>query len=73
MTIPSHVAEAIGEHLEAIQSHFKNSRVTLLARAVGFDDGSRDLVMTDDDLMKAVKALEIRHANIIRTLPGDDA
>jgi hypothetical protein len=61
-SIPASVGDDIGRHLAAIQSHFTNSKVTFLARAVGFDDGSRDMVMTDDDLSAAIKALEIRRA-----------
>jgi hypothetical protein len=51
--------EDIAGILEVIeQVYFKNSRLTLVARAVGYDDGSRDMIVTGDDLGAVIAALE---------------
>lgn len=51
--------EDIAGILEVIeQVYFKNSRLTLVARAVGYDDGSRDMIVTGDDLGAVISALE---------------
>lgn len=53
--------DIIAEHLEGIKTLFKPGiKVTLLVRTETHPDGSRDLVMTDDDLETAIAALRIR-------------
>lgn len=54
---------AVSEHMEAIVSRFKPGvKITVLVRTPGFPGGERDLLMTDDDLGEAIKAIEIRRA-----------
>lgn len=64
MPLPSHVESEISYHLQEIQRFFKNSKVTLVARAPGFPNGDRDLVMGDDDLDLAIAAIRIRQQTI---------
>lgn len=63
-SLPSHVEDSLCHHLQEIQRHFKNSKVTLVARAPGFPNGDRDLVMGDDDLDEAIAAIRIRQQTI---------
>ena len=57
-------AETAGEHLAAIQALFKPGvKVTLLVRTTTHPDGSRDFILTDDDLNEAIKAIRIRAAS----------
>jgi hypothetical protein len=52
---------AIGAHLTDIASLFKGDvKLTLVARAPEHPDGSRDVVVTDDDLAAVVGAIELR-------------
>lgn len=54
---------AVSKHMEAIVARFKPGvKITVLVRTPGFPGGERDLLMTDDDLGDAIKALEIRRA-----------
>jgi len=55
------VREEISDHLDAVKRLFKPGvRVTILVRTPDFPDGSRDLVLTDDDLDAALSALSRR-------------
>jgi hypothetical protein len=62
--LPSHIEDGISLHLQEIQSFFKNSKITLVVRAIGFPNGDRDLVMGDDDLDEAIAAIRIRQQAI---------
>lgn len=62
MSLPPDIADEIAAHLEAIQALFTAVKVTLIVRDPTHPDGSRDLVMTDDHLGHAIRALEIRRA-----------
>lgn len=57
MPLPAHIEHEIYQHLEEIQRLFKASKITLVCRAVGFPDGSRDLICGDDDLESAIAAI----------------
>ena len=61
--IPTHVARGIERRLQYIAGFFKpGAKLTLLVRRPEAPDGSQDMVVTDDDLAEAIKALEIRKA-----------
>ena len=56
MSIPQHVTDDIADHMDAIASHFKNPKVTLVVRAPDLGDG--DLIMTADILADAIAAID---------------
>jgi hypothetical protein len=51
----------IADCMDDIMKCFKpGMKITVLVRAVGYPDGSRDLLMTDDQLPFVVRAIETR-------------
>lgn len=53
--------EGIAAHLDKIASMFKPGvQVTCLVRSSAFPDGSRDVIVTSDDLGEVMKAMEIQ-------------
>jgi len=50
------VREQIERYLNGIGELFKNPKITLVVRAPQLDDG--DVVMTNDDLTEAIRAIE---------------
>lgn len=59
----ANASEIASEKLSEIAALFKpGARLTLLVRTPGYPDGSRDFVLTNDALVDAIAALEIRKA-----------
>ena len=57
------VGDRIAGHLNEIKRLFKPGvKVTVLVRTLSHPDGTRDLVMTDDTIADAIKALSIRES-----------
>jgi hypothetical protein len=50
-------ASAMGEILECFKD---GAKITILVRRPEHEDGSQDFLMTNDDLTKAVSAMEMR-------------
>jgi hypothetical protein len=51
----------IADCMDDIMKCFKpGMKITVLVRAVGYPDGSRDLLMTDDSLPFVLRAIETR-------------
>lgn len=64
------VAEEIGDHMDAILRLFKpGAKITVLVRTPDYPDGSRDMLMTSDDIENAIAALKCRQ-NPEGTLTG---
>lgn len=62
--------EKVADHMDAIAALFKpGAKITVLVRAPGFPDGSRDFVQTNDTLDEAIAALTLRKT--APTLKGD--
>jgi hypothetical protein len=57
------VQEITSDCMARIQRCFKpGAKITVLVRTTSHPDGSRDFVMTDDDIEAAIAALRIRTA-----------
>jgi hypothetical protein len=55
------VGAEISRHLNEIAELFKpGAKLTFVSRSPDFPDGSRDMVLTSDDLGAVIAALEIR-------------
>jgi hypothetical protein len=51
----------IADCMDEILRCFKpGAKITVVVRASGYPDGSRDLIMTDDDMAMVIKAIEMR-------------
>jgi hypothetical protein len=69
-----HVRAEIADHLAEIATLFRSTagvKLTLLARTPSHPDGSRDLVVSDDDLTAASDALLRLNALPTLTIPPD--
>jgi hypothetical protein len=57
--------QAVGDHvmdcMDSILAHFKpGAKITVVVRQPDFPDGSRDMVVTTDEIEPVIKALGIR-------------
>jgi hypothetical protein len=58
MTRLEEVQAEVAGHMDSILKNFKQpAEITVLVRQPDFPDGSRDFMMTDDDLDEAIKAI----------------
>jgi len=61
--LPQHIAADIEYHLDAIARWFKNPTVTLVVRNDIGEGLDADVVMTKDEIPRAIEVLQRRHAD----------
>lgn len=62
--------EIVAEHMDAILSQFRSgAKITVLVRQPEKTDGSQDFILTNDEIIEAIRALQVRLT--APTLKGD--